>query len=278
MTTIKNAAQMAAILGILGLELCSNLTVLAQTPQDIINSIMNKIPQKWEKRFIPPKNIGVPRHRQGGGTRGPGGGNGRESLAFCLPNQGKIALLVPPSGFGTTVSNTPRFFWYMPNNSANKLRFVVSDKNENDIYTQTLDKVKGKSGIMSAQLPQHIKLKNGETYNWYIELICATDEELLYDESGLIVIKGTFQITSKNEIVKKINNNTDKTTKLANYADAGLWYDTVNTLVELKQQYPKDAQISLAWQKLLKSADLEKFYQASLVHSGNANITSKPQP
>ena len=51
------------------------------------------------------------------------------------------------------------------------------------------------------------------------------------------------------------------------YANAGLWYDTVTSLVQLREANPNDPQLAEDWTDLLQSIGLDAIAQAPLVGS-----------
>jgi hypothetical protein len=53
--------------------------------------------------------------------------------------------------------------------------------------------------------------------------------------------------------------------RAAIYAASGIWYDSITTLVELRQKRFDDAALKNDWQSLLESVDLAKIAQESLV-------------
>ena len=53
--------------------------------------------------------------------------------------------------------------------------------------------------------------------------------------------------------------------RAAIYAASGIWYDSLATLVELRQKRLDDAALKNDWQSLLESVDLAKIAQEALV-------------
>jgi hypothetical protein len=44
--------------------------------------------------------------------------------------------------------------------------------------------------------------------------------------------------------------------RVAIYAQAGLWYETVDSLLQLRRQYPNNKDLAEAWKTLLKTVGL----------------------
>ncbi len=53
--------------------------------------------------------------------------------------------------------------------------------------------------------------------------------------------------------------------KAAIFGNAGVWYDTVSSLAQLKTINPKDSAIAANWEGLLSSVGLEKIAKAEFV-------------
>jgi Domain of Unknown Function (DUF928) len=263
MKTIKPTPQLTVIIALLGLQLFNNLSVWAAPKPQKFKIPVQKIPKKWESRFKPPKGIGIPYGREGGATRG-NPSNNPQYQSNCLLNGKKMTALLPPSSFGSTVSNTPTVFWYVPKHTAKAMRFIVQDKNENILYSKTFA-VQGKNGIMKMQLPnaQSVKMKTGVQYNWYVELMCGIEDDPS-DQSQFAHTGGAFKIVANQPIINKIKNQSSPD-RFGVYTDGGYWYDTVNTLVQIRNQYPKDKQVQESWKKILESVGLQQLAKESII-------------
>ncbi len=222
----------------------------------VFANLSDSLPLQWD--FTPPEN-GQPERREGAATRSP-----------CLNSSQKLTTLVPRSGQGLTIQAYPTFFWYLPENAGQKLKFTIRDKQKATIYAleylipQTLN-----PQIMSLTLPKfvdHQSLKIGEEYNFRLELFCQVNDEIpvTFVESSLT------RVFPKSTLPKDINN-LSLLTQLSLYSEAGLWYDTLLTLVKLRKLYPNVPEFDLAWIKLLNSVNLENIAQDSLSAELNLN-------
>lgn len=230
----------------------------AQVPKQLRpnTSLSGKLPGKWN--FTPPRR-GIPVNRQGGATRGNP----------CIqPPDAKVTALVPASSMGATASAYPTVFWYMPKSSASEVELVVRDAKEQDIYSAkyTLAKsadgwVVGSPGIMSFSLPaltNFSPLEIGQDYDWLLRLKCPMDSS---DSSNDIVLGGgILRVRPDPTLVQRIQQATPEE-RVALYANAGLWYETVDTLVELRRDRPNDPELAQAWNKLLNSVGLDNTFK-----------------
>jgi hypothetical protein len=215
-------------------------------------NLSDGLPLQWE--FTPP-NTGQPNRREGAATRGG-----------CLARNHKLVALVPPSGKGLTTQAYPSFFWYLPENTAQKLKFTIRNSEKIAIYTleyilpQTV-----KPQIMSLTLPNFVNnqsLEIGQEYSWRLDLFCQFND----DTSVTFVENKITRVSPQANL-----SNTSLFNQLTAYAESGIWYDTLSSLVELRSLYPNVSEFDLAWIKLLNSVKLEDIAQESLNAELNLN-------
>jgi hypothetical protein len=53
--------------------------------------------------------------------------------------------------------------------------------------------------------------------------------------------------------------------RAALYAEAGIWYDAVNSIAQLRRSSPNDTAIAADWAELLKSVGLDTISQKPLI-------------
>lgn len=219
--------------------------VQAQTPRV---SISRSIPNSWN--FDPPKR-GNPDNREGGATRGPDG---------CIPEQDKALTALGPSssstksGVSLTQMGYPTLYWYVPRTSAQSVQFVLSNDQEQKVYSTTLP-ISGRSGIISLKLPSSAKslpLEANREYFWELTLVCdPQNDQNPYIEGSI------KRVTAQPGLAARIEKATPEE-RVALYANARLWHETVLTLAELRRSRPYDPALRAAWEKLLGSAGLNK--------------------
>ncbi|AFZ20463.1 DUF928 domain-containing protein [Allocoleopsis franciscana] len=229
----------------------------AQVPKQLRpnTSLSGKLPSQWN--FTPPRR-GIPVNRQGGATRGNP----------CIQHpEAKVTALVPASRMAATASAYPTLFWNMPQSSASEVELLVRDTNDQDIYSAkyTLAKssdgwVVGSPGIMSLSLPAFANLSPleiGQDYYWMLRLRCPMDSS---DSSNDIVVGGGIvRVKPDPTLAQRIQQATPQE-RVALYANAGFWYETVASLAELRRDRPNDNELAQAWNKLLNSVGLDNTF------------------
>lgn len=265
-----------ALTGALTLGLTVNAPAGVQAQLRPNNTLGEKLPNQWE--FSPPSapTDSVPTNREGAATRG-----GEQE---CLQGNKSLTALVPASGVGETAAEYPTFSWYMPQTSASAMEFVLRDAKGNDIYrshyaltnfaaypgdsaalsslgtvnstSQALrvDRVTA-SRIMSLTLPAFANLSPleiGQEYSWTLALICDPNER-----SKDIIASGTIKRVTPNPTLSRRIQQATPEDRVALYANARLWYETLSSLVELRRDRPDNNDLTQAWNKLLTSVGLD---------------------
>lgn len=225
------------------------------------------LPDRWELRqtttsstptlsntsaFRPPRSPDAPRpeNRAGGGTRGGD---------RCSADEGIPIALVPESLVGTTTAEYPTIYWYMPSTSAPAVQFVLRDAGGDRVYEVQYSlsdsaEETAASGIMSITLPAFANLSPlevGEVYSWELALKCDPP-----DSSQDIVVQGKIQRVAVEPETKRQLQQATPQERLTLYAGKRLWYDTLDTLIELRRDRPEDTDLAAAWDKLLTSVGL----------------------
>lgn len=207
----------------------------------VSSSILPSSAQEFE-----PSDRGLPGRREGGGTRTRGG---------CLAQQPSLTALMPDSNFGRTIAAYPSFSWYVPQNQATAAEFVLLDPANAEVY-KTIVPVAQQSGIVSVSVPTDgsiSALEVGKSYRWYFSLICDP-----LDRSADAFTTGW---------VERVEPSATLTQELATaptqeqpiiYAEAGIWYEAISTLVKLRHQEPQNVALLNQWQNLLQSVGLEE--------------------
>lgn len=238
--------------------------------------LSREIPTEWE--FTPSDRQGasLPGNREGGGTRGP-----------CIAeNTGRVPIaLVPKSGVGQTIAEYPTLLWYLPKNTGWGVELKVRDANNQEIYStkyafdhytgqnskgEEQQYVVGAPGIMSLTLPKldssFLPPRMGQQYKWQLILICDPN-----DPSGDVYVNGAFErVEADPNLARRIQQATPEQ-RVAMYAKERLWYETLNTLVELRRQNPNDATLKAAWSRLLTSVGLEQIVEEPVAQNVKTN-------
>lgn len=249
----------------LGLAIKLPVKVQAQSEPSPLSSL---IPEQWEVIPATDSNNDV-RHDFRQGVGGCGG--------CVFPRGTPATTLVPLSGIGKTVAEYPTLFWYIPKTYAWGIEFVLMNTNKEHIYSAKYkfmnyyteedskgDEVKiavGTPGIISLTLPGLATLpplvpplEIGQKYNWWLNIICDP-----LDRSGDIYIEGAIKRVPFNPLDKRFLTQATPEERLAFYTKERIWYETVDTLMELRRERPDDQDVTDAWNKLLKSVNLEEY-------------------
>lgn len=200
--------------------------------------------------FNPPRGD-APRETRGGASR---------SNDACLQSQSETRLnftsLLPSSNYGLTLAEHPTLWVYVPPSSAQEMLLNLTDTT-GQVYYQSRFLVPPEGGIFGLSVPDEIPaMEIGQLYHWGVAVLCSGQ---LRPDSPFIEgwIRRTTLSTELNDqlgIVSPLE-------RAMIYGEQGLWYDTLSTLVELRQQRATDSLsiVDSSWENLLHSANLSGF-------------------
>ncbi len=157
------------------------------------------------------------------------------------------------SVYGLTVAERPTFWFYVPYplTSSRPVEFVLQDEDGNDIYQTQFTESGTVPGVVGLQLPPTVDpLEVGKRYRWYFLIYCNPEEPTF--------VEGWVERVALNPTLKtQLDQATTPQQKADLYAQAGIWYEAVTTLAELRRQKPNDQAVNAQWIELLQSVDLE---------------------
>lgn len=232
-------------------------TLIAQA--DFIVDWWERIKSRWKQ---PPATAPSGRSR---------GGAGRGSICSIAESdssqdsalQSVVALVytqaVSPdktSVGGYTVEAQPTFWFYLPyvSSVAEKqvARFTLLDESKQVVWHELV-------AIELSQTPQIVEyslpfsLATGELYNWYFSAIC--DPEKPSKNSS---VQGWVQrIEPDIELRNALQNaNLLQKQEYRVYANNGIWFETINSLVKSRRQFPTVDQFREDWMGLLAYFDI----------------------
>lgn len=211
--------------------------------------------------FEPP-NEGTLDHSEGGATRDSG---------YCLNNnlnnnlksgQSVLPLMPENSQEGFTVSDRPTFFLYVPSTSAQEIFFILKDKNEDYYYQKSLT-IPEADGIVRVQLPEDAPaLEIGKNYQWNFVIACQMP---VRPDSPRIT--GWVKRVEANSMGIDLVEQTPSIEMAQSYGSAGIWFDTVATLAQLRNQQPEN--YAATWEEFLSSVGLEDISTQPLIFTEN---------
>jgi hypothetical protein len=267
---LKILAIALAVALMLGLAVNVPARVQAQSRPD---SLTSKLPDQWQ--FRAPRGPGdeSPVRREGGATRNPNS---------CITENDLISLV--PASVGATTAEYPTVYWYMPQTSASAVEFMLRDANQQDVDVYSTKYLLAKSAkgvventprIMSLSLPAFSNLsplKIGQEYQWTLKLTCADPVDVSDDPW----VDGKIQrVAADPALVRRISQATPQE-RVALYAQARLWYETLSTLIELQRDQPNNREVAEALDKLLTSVELDKISQKLVNRAGLAASVTNP--
>jgi hypothetical protein len=196
------------------------------------------------------------------GTTAGGGTRGR-----CLPDTKVPISLIPKTNLGLTVSDRPSFFAYIPplsqtaSQAPHRADFLLLGNDDQAVVYQASFDLPQKSGVVRYDLPADAPaLKPGSRYHWYITLSCTTAVGPSPSAEGWVE-----RVTLAPNLTKALKAS-EPSKRLALYAEAGIWHETLTLLADLQRQAPSNQAVKSDWRSLLKSVGLESIAQEPIVH------------
>ncbi|MEM9272449.1 MAG: DUF928 domain-containing protein [Cyanobacteria bacterium P01_F01_bin.143] len=198
---------------------------------------------RGDVEFVIPSKEAAPKTSVGNGVRG---------------EETPLTALVPKTKHGRTVSTHPTIFAYLPDIGAQEVFFSVQDEAGNSHYYTKLQ-VPSAGGIISIKLPNSLpELELRKNYLWYFAPL----------EPGGILRPDNYAVTGW---VKRVETDINEQ-ELANspvklateYANAGIWYNTLEILVQAQNSDPNNPDFISEWDDLLEQVELEEIQGKSV--------------
>jgi hypothetical protein len=202
-----------------------------QTPS---NSKRKVTPLKFK---LPPK--GAPGKRADAGSR-----------SGCPVLSKHLVALVPATNIGLTIAERPTFWFYVPYQpSAKSLgKFQLLNEQQKVIY-ETSTQLIGTPGIIGINLPKTFGSLENKRYQWVFSVICDTEAPAVN-----VSVNGSVERVWLVPLRKKLESAKTPQQKMLLYAENGLWYDLLTTLINERCQKPQDVQLANNWKELLEQS------------------------
>jgi hypothetical protein len=184
-----------------------------------------------------------------------------------------LAPLIPADAMPFTVSEYPRFFWYVPPATSldesysekpyyNELEFALIDVDSDSpvLYAKKLSVPS--PGIVSHQLSPggEVALEENKQYYWVVKIVCDSE-----DASGDQFVDGWVErIAVSDELQAELDNATENDRPYI-YAREGIWYEALTTLARLREKNPEDETILSRWSEFLQSVNLGQLTEEPLI-------------
>ncbi|MGA7933288.1 MAG: DUF928 domain-containing protein [Kovacikia sp.] len=200
-------------------------------------------PKKLGLSFKAPSR-GAPSATTGGATRG----------GVCTAGTKALMPLVPHQKLGLTFADRPSFFLYIPQSPNQRAEFLLLGNNDTEVVYQTTFSLPTKPGIVRFDLPEAApSLQVGKQYHWYVTLICDPAK----GPSGNPSVEGWIERSQPNSKLAQAIKTAKPTDRPTLYAEAGVWHETVTSLVDLRRSDPTNPKLLSDWKELLKSVGLD---------------------
>jgi hypothetical protein len=256
--SIKSLLSRKTLLVSLGLGLAIAPNLITEVKGQNQQVTTGKTPGWQVSQSYQPPNRSAPSSTAGGASRGG-----------CLETKEVLTSLMPQNNLGLTVTGHPTFFWYVPKSSAQALEFKLIDNENGQVIYQKRLAVPASSGIVSLTLAENelsAPLKMGKMYHWFFTMQCPPNpNEELPGKSGDVIVEGWVERTELSPVLVNQLENTLPSAHPALYAAAGIWHDSLTTLVELMRQKPDDPNLKNQWKKLLDSAGLNGIVEKQML-------------
>jgi hypothetical protein len=214
-------------------------------------SLSSKIsPNLLTKVTFPPSgNRGAPKTTIGGGTRG--------EMTHCL-TQGEnttplVALMPNRENIAQTATLTPTLYIYVPDTIATTGELVIVNSQNQEVY-QTQFALPKVSGIIKVKIPARANLKPENTYKWSFMVIC--DPRYRYKDKS---VEGQLEMVKMPKSTEENLKNRTSLEKAMIYATSNLWFETLDTVAQLRTKVPEE------WTSLLQSVGLELLAEKPLI-------------
>lgn len=205
-------------------------------------------------QYKPPQGLGAPNITAGGGSR---------SICEEEPQHKEdfLTALIPKlskdNNWALTLESNPDFFVYVPKTIARTAEFTIRDQDDaTDIYRTKIN-ISGEAGIININLPQNVaQLEVGKNYRWYFSLKCDPQ-----NRRKDAYVQGWITRIEPNSLNATLASQLQKATlrdRYKLYAENGIWYEALASLIELRREEPNDTTLTNEWKKFLESAGLSE--------------------
>ena len=209
--------------------------------------------KKHKVTFEPPQG-NRPEESVGGASRG------KQCPNNSIEQSLSLTPLLPVGSRSLTMESHPTLLVYIPKTSAKTALFSLRDANEDYDYLTEMT-ISDRAGIIRLTIPDDAPaLDVNQEYQWSLSLLC--DKKLRPDSP---VAQGDIMRVATDSFLTEQLAQADLLESATIYGQAGLWYETISSLAELKSINPTDQDISDNWEGLLTSVGLEDVAKAKFV-------------
>jgi Domain of Unknown Function (DUF928) len=252
-----NLAAKGMGVSLAALALATSFTVRAQATSGA-KAVTSGNGIGWEvSQFVPPDR-GAPT-TVGGASRG---GSLCEEIAPLIPKDSEHQ---DKPYFGLAVTDRPTFFSYFrgsPDYVGKEVIFYLDEYNPQTDRASELYEAKltlpDRAGTISVSLPESVKLEVGKVYKWSMQTICessdtTTSTSIIDEYQG---VSGWIELVDRSDALsRKLAMAKSASSRAKVYAEAGIWFDALDTLARERMTADSPA-LQASWQQLLQSIDI----------------------
>lgn len=201
--------------------------------------------------FAAPEEVnGAPMAETTGGASRNGG-----QCSIASSSQKTARALLPLGYPGLTTDERPTFFLYVPPTRAKEAYFSLQDAQQNQIYGTKLS-LPETGGVIGIELPKTLSaLEVGKNYKWFVEIDCFGE----FDPDNPVLEGGVHRIEVNPTLAKSLEATSTYHERAEAYAQAGIWYDSLQNLAAALKAQPEDATLVKSWSELLTSVGLAAY-------------------
>ena len=221
-------------------------------PQNFLSNSdeKNATADEKEKKKKPPKKQEKPLDFSDTGR--PGQQTAGESRGGCVNLDSKLKALVPSSHAGKTISGHPSFWVYLPSSDEQieRIEFILQNEAREDVWRSQLKADRG-VGYKKFSLPKTASpLKVGQWYRWYVKIYCQSHTaSTQYVQSWVQRMPLTSQLYLELQQQSQLAHKT--------FGHHGVWYDTVDRLIQEYQRNPSNLTLEQDWQNLIRAKGVD---------------------
>jgi len=157
-----------------------------------------------------------------------------------------------PDHPGLTINAHPRLYYYLSEGVSQLELTLASYRQPQPLLELRLNEAVG-PGMHELDLSEHgVALPFDTEYEWHVAVVRDPKRR-----SRDVVSRGVIKRIRPDSALAKEIQDQDAWRKPTAYAQAGLWYDALESLVNLRRLHPEDPAVSEGLQSLLTQAKLE---------------------
>jgi hypothetical protein len=199
------------------------------TPKQQLTSILPPSP------YQPPRNLGIPGGRKGGGTRGT-------DHSFTMS-------VLAPNHVGLSAQDQPTLYWFLSKTIDRQIEFTLVDDRSTKVILETTLKPPFSPGVQRVRLSDYgVRLSPGK-YGWTVALVLDPEHR-----SQDIAASGWMEVPLMGHPATV--NARDKGVAYQVYAKEGFWYDAVAAISEQIDASPNDPVLRQNRASMLKQVGL----------------------